>query len=47
MRSDYDAAGATALQCLIKQSTFPFPSDAWLSWMRAAMNRWYPAGTAA
>lgn len=37
VRADYDLAGSEALQKLCAH--LEFPSDAWMAWMKAAMNR--------
>jgi hypothetical protein len=39
IRAEYDRAGAEALRKLVPPNLV-FPSDAWLGWMKAAMNRW-------
>lgn len=40
IRNDYDNAGADAMKKLSTSAPFAFPSDEWLAWMKAAMNRW-------
>ena len=39
VRLEYDRAGAEALKKLVPPGLV-FLSDAWLGWMKAAMNRW-------
>ena len=41
-RDEYDDAGTDAMHKLVVP--FAFPSDGWMAWMKAAMNRWENAG---
>jgi hypothetical protein len=39
-RSEYDRAGAAAMKKLARDLGLEFPTDTWLAWMKAAMDRW-------
>jgi hypothetical protein len=42
IRSEYDLAGIEATKKVVP-AYLDFPGDAWLAWMKAAMNRWEAA----